>query len=161
MSIVGIVVLSILGGLFVAILIGAVIFLIWSVWKVNAHITSVMSDFTRLVHTHTNLVEDSESRLTSLISKINADSLEASAKSLMTILPEFRRSFLAFAELSQFILADRDTMPSNGAGLGAGLKPDEYAAAEPGESFIGTSPTTRLDLEASEAEERNSIEDRP
>jgi hypothetical protein len=162
MSTLGIVVLSLLGGLFIAILIAAVVFLIWVCLKLHkaviaaeTHLLDVATkqsqELAGFEARTTNILQLHANAMATAVAKINGEALEAASKSLLAVAPRLEKSFIAFAELSKYLLADRDTIASNGAGL----KPDEYATPEPGERFVGRGRTAENDFQASAEEDEH------
>jgi hypothetical protein len=152
MNTLGIVVLSLLGGLFLAILIGAVVFLIVVCLKLQKSVTSAQSQLSNLIVQHDTTVSQFRTDINLAISRINGEALEQAAKSNLLSAQRIEKACIAFGELAKYMLADRDTISTNGNRL----KPDEYATPEPGENFLGVSPTTAGDIEASfDEEERN------
>src|SRR5277367_1436333 len=152
MGTIGIVVLSLLGGLFLAILIGAVVFLIWVCLRLHHSVQSTQADFSALVLKHHSQVDQFQSHIKSIldahamvvntaVSRINGESLETASKSILSAANRIEKACVAFGELAKFLLADRDTITSNGANL----PPDAYAEPEPGEQFVTRSPTAEAD----------------
>jgi predicted PurR-regulated permease PerM len=142
---IGIVVLSLIAGLFLAVLISGVGLLIWTNLQLRRTITQIQSD---LQSRQDNLVEFlklHKSDLTAMISRLNGEGLESASKSILLSASRIEKACVAFGELAKFMLSDRDTISQNGAGL----KPDEYATPEPGEKFVDYNPTARGDLQAS------------
>jgi hypothetical protein len=141
-STLGIVVLSLFGGLILAIMIGAIAVLIWTNLKLQQTVLQTKLD---LESRQTNLIkflEEHKSELVSMIKKINGDSLELASKSIHLSAGRIEKACVAFGELAKYMLADRDTLSSNGAGL----KPEEYAEPEPGERFVSYNASAAAEL---------------
>lgn len=94
------------------------------------------------------MIESYSNQMAQAISHINGEGLEIASKQILNAASRIEKAAMAFGELAKWMLADRDNISSNGNGL----KPDEYAAPEPGEHFTGVSPTTEDDI-ASQNEE--------
>lgn len=160
MSTIGIVVLALLCGLFLAILIGAVIFLIWTCWKLNQAVQLAQSDLTSKIDLLTKGVTSFESNLQQVlqvhalafdqaVQKINGEGLASASKLIVLSANRIERACIAFGELAKCVLADRDTLSKNGAGL----EPDEYATPEPGEKFVSFNPTAQGDFQSQTEEQ--------
>src|SRR5271170_4374735 len=134
MSTLGIIVLALICGLFLAILIGAIGVLIWTNLRLHQTVTQTKLD-----------LESRQSNLTSMIRKINGEGLEIASKSIHLSAGRIEKACVAFGELAKFMLADRGNMEP----IGTGLAPEQYAEPEPGEkSFVSFNPTAAAELSA-------------
>src|SRR5579864_4459271 len=131
-STVGLIALGILAGVLLAILIGAVCFLIWSCWKIYREVQARIDQLQSMTNDQrltiqqyqsdtTNLLRSVHAEFAQSISRINGEGLEIASKQAVAAAGRIEKAAVAFGELAGFMLADRDTISSNGAGL----KPDE------------------------------------
>jgi len=163
-STIGIVAVSLVIGLFLAVLIGSVIFLVWTCLKLHKAVILTQSEFSGQVQTHAddvrrfqtdtaNLLKSHAEAFNQAVSRINGEGLELASRSILSAAGRIEKACIAFGELAKYILADRDTIGANGNRL----QPGEYATPEPGEKFIGLSPTTQADLDAAAEDEPDSF----
>ena len=149
MNVVGIVVLALISGLFLAILLAGVGLLIWTNLRLQKVIVQTQSELQNHQTSLMTFLASHKSELTSMISKINGDELAVASKSILSSASRIEKACIAFGELAKYMLADRDTIASNGAGL----KPDEFATPEPGERFVSYTQTSSSDQAAALEEE--------
>lgn len=155
MSTIGIVTLALLGGIFIAILIGALVGLIYFCLRLHKATQTHQAELRQMTEDQRlsiqkfqsdnhKMIETYSREMALAVSHINGEGLEVASKQILNAATRIEKAAMAFGELAKWMLADRDNISSNGNG--AGLKPDEYAASEPGEHFTGVSPTTEDDI---------------
>jgi len=145
MSTLGIIVLALICGLFLAILIGAIGVLIWTNLRLHQTVTQTKLDLESRQSNLIQFLESHKSELTSMIRKINGEGLEIASKSIHLSASRIEKACVAFGELAKFMLADRGNMEP----IGTGLAPEQYAEPEPGEkSFVSFNPTAAAELSA-------------
>lgn len=152
MGTVGIAFLGILGGLFLAVLIGlatALILLYFKSKKVLLEFQKSLHDDNAIVRTQLEL---QQTQIVSAIQKINGEQLSQAAaailKAAQSNIQSAKRIENAAIVIGQLIIPAEVKQEH-------GLAPDEYAAPEPGESFISVNRTAALD-QVAEAEEGRS-----
>lgn len=151
MGTVGIVVLGIIGGMFILLelLVGiALIYLFF-------YLKRILSEFRDSLHADLATIrtglELQQSSIATALDKVNGEQLSQSAvlivnaaKQNMTAAKRMETAALAIGEL---VLSAEVKQNS-----GLNLRPDEFADAEPGESFVTQSRTAALDTEAEREE---------
>lgn len=159
-STLAIVFLSILAGLFLALILAAASTLIFLSYKLRSLVsqlesamhaqTKLSSDELATLHKsitgafveHRNELSISLTNLTNAMSQIDSSALSLSVKQNLTAARRIEQAALAIGELSKVLVADQT------AGSPSELGAEEYAQPEPGERFIGRSRIAGMDAEA-------------
>jgi hypothetical protein len=153
MSTIGIVVLSVIGGLFLALIAGiggALIYLFFRARTILADFHTALKNDFAIIRTQLELQQQ---QIVTAIQKINGEELSQAAAAILKAAQSnvqsaqrIERAAIVIGELIIPAEVKRDH----------GLAPEEFATPEPGERFITSNRTAALD-QAAEAEEGRSV----
>lgn len=180
MSTVGVVALAMLAGLFLALILAAAATLIYLSLKLRALVAELrgamsadasqvsaslaklsadiertfrdnQSEMSSMLAKLSTMISSHQSEIRVLITQINGEGLQLASRQIILATQRIEKAALAFAELSQVFISDRVVNPN---GLGA----EEYAEAEPGETFATRSRFAALDDDAIRAEAEDATQ---
>lgn len=145
MSTLGIVSLSILVGIFLALVLAFAVYLAYVAWQLKRHITQSNSNLTTLLTTTAQQLTAQQEHLNAFVSQIQGKRLEESAREATLAARDIRAAAVAFGDLAKVMLST-DAIAlrqAERAGLGA-----ESYAPDTGEAYVTRSKVALGDAEA-------------
>lgn len=144
MNTVGIVLVSILAGLFLAFLSGVSIYLAWDQYRLRR----LLSDSSTLLTTISVTLDTRTSALDAKLSRLNGDELALASRRIVGAANRIEIAGGAFGEMARHLLSENAFELRRGAA--SGLGDGDYAPASPGERYTSQSRVARGDADALE-----------